>query len=193
MIRAAFNFGKIEMFSILCRLVRQMNKIIFVSLAVFILSGCQTFSEPDNIDLNWVYAPAFARRLKTKPNDPKVYFNIIRFKILTRAAKIYFVDKKLKDVGTVFIKFNVNKNGIVEGVEIIEEDSTKNKALCEIAVEAVLKSSPFPRYYKTIKYKVLNFTIRIDFAPEIVQEFVQNESNKPDSFQLNLEPVPGLR
>jgi TonB family protein len=152
-----------------------MNKILVLLASILIFSGCQSLSEPDNLDLNWYFAPMYARQLKTKSEDPKVYFNIVRLKIYTRATKIYRTNKNLKDEGTVFVEFSLNGNGEVERVEIIEQDSTESKALREIALEAVLKSSPFPRFYKTMGQKVINYNMEIDFAHEMEKKQICNK------------------
>lgn len=121
----------------------------------------------DNDDLNRVYAPFYAKQLKTEVDDSQVYFKLIRYKILTRAHHIYFSDRKLKDEGLVHLKFRLNKDGVVKRIDVIDQDSIKNSALREVAVEAIRISSPFPAFYRTmIKYDAFDVTINIDFDPK---------------------------
>jgi len=99
-----------------------------------------------------------------KINNPSYisYYQIIREKI-RRAAYQYY---SRTEEGEAFLSFMVSSDGALNEVRYIEERSTKNPFLKEIALKSVNEAAPFPVFPKELAFPQLSFNVIISFEIE---------------------------
>lgn len=68
--------------------------------------------------------------------------------------------------GAVFVSFIISNSGKLTDVRILDDKSSKNASLREIAVESVKEASPFPVFPKELDYPQVPFTVEIAFKTE---------------------------
>jgi len=90
------------------------------------------------------------------------YYQIIREKIKRAAYQGY----TKQDTGEVYISFAISSGGSLEGVRLIEEKSTQNQYLRDIALKSIQNASPFPSFPKELNYPQLSFNIIISFETD---------------------------
>ncbi|MFH1440714.1 MAG: energy transducer TonB [Candidatus Omnitrophota bacterium] len=68
--------------------------------------------------------------------------------------------------GVVFVSFTISNSGKLMGVRILDDKSSKNLCLREIAIESIKEASPFPPFPKELDYSQVPFTVEIAFETE---------------------------
>ena len=96
-----------------------------------------------------------------KINTPSYigYYEITRGRIRESAYANY---TKLA-MGEVYITFIVMKDGSLGQVQIIEDKSTANDFLKQVALKSVQEAAPFPPLPKDLNYPELTFNVSISF------------------------------
>jgi TonB family protein len=128
-------------------------------------------------ELNFM-KPAFAKTdiiaVKKKVNLPPVdlekinnpsyisYYQIVREKIRRAAYQNY---SSLEE-GEVYISFIISGNGRIQETRLVEEKSSANSYLREIALGSIKDASPFPDFPKELDYPQLSFNVIISFEVE---------------------------
>ena len=100
----------------------------------------------------------------TKSDLPKnpvylKYYRTIRDKI--RRYAYYNYNRAY--AGKIYISFLVTSEGNLKALKIIDEKSTSNDYLKEIAVKSIKDSSPFPPIPEKLNYPELSFNVIIAF------------------------------
>jgi TonB family protein len=90
------------------------------------------------------------------------YYQIVREKI-RRSAYQNFTHN---ETGEVYISFIISNDGMINDVRLVEEKSTANDYLKDIALSSVKDASPFPNFPKELDYPQLSFNIIISFEIE---------------------------
>lgn len=99
-----------------------------------------------------------------KINNPSYvgYYQIVREKI--RRAAYYNYSRT--DTGEVYVSFVISSDGYLKEARLVEEKSSANQYLREIAVRSVKDASPFPNFPKELDYPQLSFNVVISFEIE---------------------------
>ena len=99
-----------------------------------------------------------------KINNPSYlsYYQIIREKIRRSAYQNYATS----DMGEVYISFIVSSSGYLEEARLVEEKSSSNPYLRDIALKSVNDASPFPKFPVQLDYSQLSFNVIISFEIE---------------------------
>ena len=121
-----------------------------------------TFASPDLMAFKKkITLPAIGM---AKINNPGYisYYQIVREKI-RRSAYQNFTHN---ETGEVYISFIISNDGLVNDVRLVEEKSTANDYLKDIALRSVKDASPFPNFPKELDYPQLSFNIIISFEIE---------------------------
>ncbi|MDD5130680.1 MAG: hypothetical protein PHS66_06525 [Candidatus Omnitrophica bacterium] len=97
-------------------------------------------------------------------NNPSYinYYQIVREKIRRSAYQNYTHSV----TGEVYASFIISNDGYVKDVRFIEEKTTVNDYLKNIALRSVRDASPFPNFPKELDYPQLSFNIIISFEIE---------------------------
>jgi TonB family protein len=103
------------------------------------------------IELNKINSPAYIS-----------YSQITREKI-KRCAYQYYTSQ---DTGEVFLSFVISADGSLIDAKIIEDKSTPNAYLKEIAVKSLKGAAKFPVFPKDLDYPELSFNVIISFQAE---------------------------
>ncbi len=90
------------------------------------------------------------------------YYQIVREKIRRSAYQNY----TRNETGEVYVSFAISNDGYIKGVNLIEEKTTANDYLRNIALRSVRDASPFPDFPKELDYPQLSFNIIISFEIE---------------------------
>ena len=121
-----------------------------------------TFASPDLVAIKKkITLPAIGM---AKINNPGYisYYQIVREKI-RRSAYQNFTHN---ETGEVYISFIISNDGMINDVRLVEEKSTANDYLKDIALRSVKDASPFPNFPKELDYPQLSFNIIISFEIE---------------------------
>ncbi len=121
-----------------------------------------TFASPDLMAFKKkITLPAIGM---AKINNPGYisYYQIVREKI-RRSAYQNFTHN---ETGEVYISFIISNDGMINDVRLVEEKSTVNDYLKDIALRSVKDASPFPNFPKELDYPQLSFNIIISFEIE---------------------------
>lgn len=96
-----------------------------------------------------------------KINSPSYisYYQIVREKIRHAAYQNY----TSQDTGEVYLSFVVSSNGTLRKAKIMEDKSTPNPYLKEIAFRSLKSASEFPPFPKDLDYPELSFNVIISF------------------------------
>ena len=90
------------------------------------------------------------------------YYQLVREKIRRAAYQNY----SSNETGEVYITFIISNDGYLKDVRLVEEKSSANYLLREIALSSVKNASPFPRFPKDLDYPRLSFNVVISFEIE---------------------------
>jgi TonB family protein len=90
------------------------------------------------------------------------YYQIIREKIRRCAYRNYATS----NTGEVYISFIVSSAGYLEEARLVEEKSSADVYLTEIALKSVNDASPFPKFPTELDYFQLSFNVIISFEIE---------------------------
>ena len=120
------------------------------------------FSKPDVI--------AIKKKITLPPidldkiNDPSYisYYQIVREKIKRAAYQNYTGSQR----GEVSLAFVISRQGVLMDVRLVEEKSSTNNYLRNIAIKSLKDASPFPVFPPELNYSQLSFVISITFEVE---------------------------
>jgi TonB family protein len=90
------------------------------------------------------------------------YYQIVREKIRRSAYQNYLHN----ETGEVYISFIISNDGYIKDVRLIEEKTSANDYLKNVALRSVRDASPFPNFPKELDYPQLSFNIIISFEIE---------------------------
>ncbi|MDP2943729.1 MAG: TonB family protein [Candidatus Omnitrophota bacterium] len=90
------------------------------------------------------------------------YYQIVREKIRRCAYQNY----TSQDTGEVYISFVIAADGNLTNAKVIDEKSTPNNYLKEIAIKSLQSASAFPAFPKDLDYPELTFNVIISFEIE---------------------------
>ncbi|MFH0918046.1 MAG: TonB family protein [Candidatus Omnitrophota bacterium] len=90
------------------------------------------------------------------------YYQIVREKIRRSAYQNYTHN----DTGEVYVSFIISNDGLIKDVRLVEEKTTVNDYLKNIALRSIRDASPFPNFPKELDYPQLSFNIIISFEIE---------------------------
>lgn len=99
-----------------------------------------------------------------KVNNPSYisYYQIIREKIKRAAYQNYTGSQ----VGEVAVSFIISSQGYLKEIRLIEEKSSPNAYLREVALRSIKDASPFPKFLKELDFPQLSFNLVITFEVE---------------------------
>ena len=99
-----------------------------------------------------------------KINNPSYlsYYQIVREKIRRAAYQNY----TRTDSGEVYLSFIVSREGFLTQLRLVEEKSSPNHYLREVALRSIKEASPFPDFPKDLDYPQLSFNVIISFEVE---------------------------
>ena len=121
-----------------------------------------TFTSPDFTAIKKkITLPAIEM---AKINNPSYisYYQIVREKIRRSAYQNY----THSETGEVYISFIISNDGLIKGVRLVDERSSTNDYLRNIALRSVNDAAPFPNFPKELDYPQLSFNIIISFEIE---------------------------
>ncbi|MDP3041880.1 MAG: energy transducer TonB [Candidatus Omnitrophota bacterium] len=97
-------------------------------------------------------------------NNPSYisYYQIVREKIRRSAYQNYTHN----EIGQAYVSFIISNDGYIKGVRLVEEKTTHNDYLKNIALSSIRDASPFPNFPKELDYPQLSFNIIISFEIE---------------------------
>ncbi len=90
------------------------------------------------------------------------YYQIVREKIRRSAYQNYTHN----ETGEVYLSFIISSDGLIRNARLIQEKSSANDYLKDIALRSVNDASPFPNFPKELDYPQLTFNIIISFEIE---------------------------
>lgn len=90
------------------------------------------------------------------------YYQIVREKIRRAAYQNY----TRSETGEVYLSFIVSHDGYIREIRLIEEKSSSNPYLQEIASRSIRDASPFPDFPQELDYPQLSFNVVISFEIE---------------------------
>lgn len=90
------------------------------------------------------------------------YYQIVREKIRRSAYQNYTHNA----TGEVYVSFIISNDGYIKDVRLVEEKTTVNDYLKNIALRSIRDASPFPNFPKELDYPQLSFNIIISFEIE---------------------------
>jgi outer membrane biosynthesis protein TonB len=99
-----------------------------------------------------------------KINNPSYvgYYQIVREKI-RRAAYYNYTHT---EIGEVYLAFVITADGALKDVRLMEEKSSQNIYLKDIALRSIKDAAPFPSFPKDLDYPQLSFNVIISFEIE---------------------------
>ncbi len=99
-----------------------------------------------------------------KINNPSYisYYQIVREKIKRAAYRNY----SHQDTGEVYLSFIVSNDGFLKDARLVEQKSSVNPYLRQIALRSLKDASPFPNFPKNLDYPSLSFNVVISFEIE---------------------------
>jgi len=99
-----------------------------------------------------------------KINNPSYvsYYQLVREKIRRAAYQNY----THTETGEIYLAFLISDTGVLKDMRLIEEKSTPNYYLREIAMRSIRDASPFPPFPKELNYPQLSFNVIISFQIE---------------------------
>ncbi len=90
------------------------------------------------------------------------YYDFVREKI-RRAA---YQNHNRNEIGEIYLAFIIFSNGTLQDARIIEEKSSLNNYLRDVALRSIKDASPFPSFPQELDYPQLSFNVIISFAIE---------------------------
>ncbi|MCM8795968.1 MAG: hypothetical protein NC928_04740 [Candidatus Omnitrophica bacterium] len=103
------------------------------------------------IDINKISSPSYLS-----------YYQIVREKIKRTAYQNF----TRTDTGEIYLTFIISNDGYLKEIRLIEEKSSLNPYLREIALKSVKEAAPFPNFPKELDYLQLSFNVIISFQIE---------------------------
>jgi TonB family protein len=99
-----------------------------------------------------------------KINNPTYisYYQIVREKIKRAAYQNY----SGSEIGEVSISFVISDDGYLKDLRLLEDKSSPNPYLRDIAIKSIKDASPFPNFPKELDYPRLSFNLAITFEVE---------------------------
>ena len=97
-------------------------------------------------------------------NNPSyiTYYQIVRERIKRAAYRNY----GRTETGEVYLSFIISSDGSLKEVRLVQEKSSMNPYLREIALRSIKDASSFPSFPKELDYPELSFNIVISFEIE---------------------------
>lgn len=121
-----------------------------------------TFTSPDPIAIKKkITLPAIEMAKIDNPSYIS-YYQIVREKIRRSAYQNYTHN----ETGEIYISFIISNDGLIKGVRLVDERSSTNDYLRNIALRSVNDAAPFPNFPKELDYPQLSFNIIISFEIE---------------------------
>jgi len=90
------------------------------------------------------------------------YYQLIREKIRRCAYQNY----SRTETGEIYLSFVIGQDGSLRDLRLVEEKSTPNYYLRDIALRSIRAASPFPAFPKELDYPQLSFNVIISFEME---------------------------
>lgn len=90
------------------------------------------------------------------------YYQIVREKIRRAAYQNY----SRVEVGEAYLCFIVSSDGSLKEMRLVEEKSSPNPYLRDVALRSIKEASPFPSFPKELSYPQLSFNVIISFEVE---------------------------
>ncbi len=90
------------------------------------------------------------------------YYDFVREKI-RRAA---YQNHNRNETGEIYLAFIISSTGTLQDARIIEEKSSVNNYLREVALRSIKDAAPFPFFPQELDYPQLSFNVIISFAVE---------------------------
>jgi TonB family protein len=87
------------------------------------------------------------------------YYQIVRERIKSVAR----LDNPLSLTGEVFLTFILDANGQLRALRVVDEKSTSNPQLKNLAYSFIEKAAPFPVFPKNLPHQQLSFNVIIEF------------------------------
>lgn len=90
------------------------------------------------------------------------YYDFVREKIRRAAYQNY----NRNETGEIYLAFIISSTGTLQDARIIEEKSSINNYLREVALRSIKDAAPFPSFPQELDYPQLSFNVIISFAVE---------------------------
>lgn len=90
------------------------------------------------------------------------YYQVVREKIKRCAYQNY----TRQNTGEVYLSFIVSNDGFLKDLRLVEDKSSSDQYLREIAQRSLKDASPFPNFPKDLDYPSLSFNVVISFEIE---------------------------
>ncbi len=90
---------------------------------------------------------------------PATYLEVLRNKITKR---INYPKEAVE--GFILTRVTISSNGRLKNIDIIDEHSTKNETLKEIAIKAIKDASPFPAFPEIVDSAEISFPLGFRFS-----------------------------
>lgn len=120
------------------------------------------FTKPDIIEIKKEITLPPVDIDKIKNTSYLSYYQIVREKIKRTAYQNY----TRTEVGEVYLTFVISKDGYLRDIRLIEDKSSSNPFLRDIALRSIKQASPFPNFPKELDYLQLSFNVIISFEIE---------------------------
>lgn len=100
----------------------------------------------------------------SKMNNPSYisYYQFVREKIRRSAYQNY----AKTETGEICLSFIITRNGALHDIRLIEDKSSPNMYLRELAIRSVRAAAPFTEFPKELDYPQLSFNVIISFEIE---------------------------
>ncbi|MDD2688806.1 MAG: TonB family protein [Candidatus Omnitrophica bacterium] len=135
------------------------NKSIALQNPVF---SKPEFAKPDIIAIKKkITLPAIKMEQSNNPTYMG-YYQLVREKIKRAAYQNY----SRNETGEVYLSFIISSDGYIKEVHLIEDKSSSNPYLKEIALRSIKDASPFPNFPKDLDYPYLSFNVVVSFEIE---------------------------
>lgn len=99
-----------------------------------------------------------------KINNPTYmnYYQLVREKIRRSAYQNY----NRSETGEVYLSFIISSGGELKNIQLIEEKSSRDSYLKDVAIRSLKNASPFPAFPKELDYPQLSLNVIISFEIE---------------------------
>ncbi len=99
---------------------------------------------------------------KSHSQSYDTYYDFVREKI-RRAA---YQNHNRNETGEIYLAFIISSTGELRDARILEEKSSLNNYLREVALRSIKDAAPFPAFPQELDYPQLSFNVIISFAVE---------------------------
>lgn len=142
------------------------NESAFKKTSKVVLSGPNlskpAFTKPDIIAIKKKIALPAVDTNKINNASYISYYQIVREKIRRTAYQNY----TRTETGEVYLSFIISCEGDLKDVHLIEEKSSFDPYLRNVALRSIKEASPFPGFPKELDYPQLTFNVIISFEIE---------------------------